>query len=70
MPRLIESEITHGHLFCGAGGHDGGLYRGAGASYCGPGTQGRLLFAWALDPALREPLRRLAHAAAEREDSR
>lgn len=47
-------------------GHDGGLYRGAGAAFCGPGAQGRLLFAWALDPALREPLRELGRAAEER----
>lgn len=47
-------------------GHDGGLYRGAGARYLGPGAQGRLLFGWALDEALLEPLRQLEAAAQER----
>lgn len=37
-------------------GHDGGLYRAAGARYCGHGSQGKMLFAWALDPVLRRPL--------------
>lgn len=48
-------------------GHDGALYRAAGAAGCGPGVGGKLLFAWALDPALREPLAQLAQAAAERD---
>lgn len=47
-------------------GHDGGLYRGAGARFCGPGRGGRLLFAWALDPALQPGLDALALAAEER----
>ncbi len=47
-------------------GHDGALYLAAGASGCGPGVGGKLLFAWALDPSLREPLAQLAQAAAER----
>lgn len=37
-------------------GHDGGLYRAAGAVFCGTGEQGKLRFAWALDPVLRQPL--------------
>lgn len=48
-------------------GHDGGLYLGAGARACGPSAQGRLLFAWALDPALQEPLDQLAAAVKERQ---
>ncbi len=60
VPRLLISYADPGV------GHDGGLYRGAGASFCGPGSGGRLLFAWALDPALEGPLRQLAQAAAER----
>lgn len=60
IPRLLVSYADPGV------GHDGGLYRGAGATFCGPGTGGRLLFAWALDPALRDPLRQLGQAAAER----
>jgi len=47
-------------------GHDGGLYLGAGATALGPGASGKLLFAWALDPVLREPLRQYAQARAER----
>ena len=47
-------------------GHDGALYRAAGAAACGPGVGGKLLFAWALDPALKDPLRRLAAAVEER----
>lgn len=60
VPRLLVSYADP------SVGHDGGLYRGAGASFCGPGSQGRLLFAWALDPALTEPLRELAQAVEER----
>ena len=63
VPRLLVSYADP------SVGHDGGLYRGAGASFCGPGSQGRLLFAWALDPALTEPLRQLARAAEERHDA-
>ena len=47
-------------------GHDGALYLAAGATYCGVAACGKLLFAWALDPALREPLRQLGCAAQER----
>ena len=47
-------------------GHDGGLYRGAGARYLGPGAQGRLLFGWPLVSDLVEPLRQLEAAAQER----
>lgn len=46
-------------------GHDGALYRAAGARFCGPGVGGKLLYAWALDPALAEPLTQLAQAAAD-----
>lgn len=60
VPRLLVSYADP------AVGHDGGLYRGAGATYCGPGAQGRLLWAWALDLALREPLRALGQAVEER----
>ena len=38
-------------------GHDGGVYLGSGATYCGPGEGGKHLFAWALDSDLLEPLR-------------
>lgn len=47
-------------------GHDGALYRAAGARYCGPGAGGKLLYSWALDEALVEPLRQLEAAAQER----
>lgn len=47
-------------------GHDGALYRAAGATACGPGSGGKLLFAWALDEGLREPLRALGRAVEER----
>lgn len=47
-------------------GHDGGLYRGAGARYLGAGVGGRMLFAWSLDPTLAEPLRQLEAAVQER----
>lgn len=60
VPRLLVSYADP------AVGHDGGLYRGAGARYCGPGSRGRLLFAWALDPALQPALDALAQACEER----
>lgn len=44
-------------------GHDGGLYRGAGAVALGGAT--KQLWAWALDSALREPLRQYAQARAD-----
>lgn len=47
-------------------GHDGGLYAGAGAVALGLCPSGKLLFAWSLDPLLREPLRQYAQARAER----
>ena len=47
-------------------GHDGATYVAAGAVACGAAKNGKLLFAWALDPALREPLRQLGIAARER----
>lgn len=47
-------------------GHDGGLYRGAGARYLGAGAQGRLLFGWPLVSDLVEPLRQLEAAVSER----
>lgn len=47
-------------------GHDGGLYRGAGGRFLGPGAGGRLLFGWALDEALAAPLQQLEAAARER----
>lgn len=47
-------------------GHDGELYLSAGAVPCGPGSGGKLLFAWALEPQLREPLRALGRAVMER----
>lgn len=37
-------------------GHDGATYLAAGATACGAGTGGKLLFAWALDEDLRKPL--------------
>ena len=40
-----------------ARGHDGALYSGAGATYCGVGTGGKREFAWALEATLQEPLR-------------
>lgn len=46
--------------------HDGGLYLGAGAVALGPGTSGKLAFAWALDPVLKPLLRAYAQARAER----
>lgn len=60
VPRLLVTYADPGV------GHDGGLYRGAGARFCGPGSQGRLLFAWALDPVLAEPLRQFEAAVSER----
>lgn len=42
-------------------GHDGALYRSAGAACCGLApSSGKLLFAWALDPGLRGPLMEIA----------
>lgn len=60
VPRLLATYADP------AAGHDGALYRGAGATCVGPGAGGKLLFAWALDPALREPLRQLGRAVEER----
>lgn len=48
-------------------GHDGALYLAAGAVFCGRGAQGKLTFAWPLDPALATPLRAYAVAVADRE---
>lgn len=45
-----------------ARGHDGAVYSSSGATFCGPGAGGKLLFAWALDPRLREDLRALGRA--------
>lgn len=47
-------------------GHDGRLYEGAGAVALGRGSGGKLMFAWALDDTLRDPLRQYARARAER----
>ena len=47
-------------------GHDGALYLGAGATYCGTAGSGRLAFAWALDPSLKESLAALGRAVQER----
>lgn len=52
-----------------ARGHDGAVYVGAGATYCGRGVGGKRLFAWALDEHLVEPLRALGRAVVEREFS-
>lgn len=41
-------------------GHDGNTYVSAGATSLGLGRAGKLLFAWALDGSLREPLRAYA----------
>lgn len=49
-------------------GHDGALYLGAGAVSLGSGAGGKLAFAWALDPTLKEPLRQYAQARAERRE--
>lgn len=46
-----------------------GLYRGAGATYCGRARGGRLAFAWALAEELRDPLAALGRAVAERESA-
>lgn len=46
-------------------GHDGATYLAAGATACGPGKGGKLLFAWALDATLKAPLRAWAAARAE-----
>lgn len=63
-PRLL---VTHADP---ALGHDGALYVAAGATFCGVASKGKLAFAWALDEVLREPLRQLGRAVAEREASR
>ena len=47
-------------------GHDGRLYEGAGAVALGRGSGGKLMFAWALDDTLRDPLRQYGQARAER----
>lgn len=47
-------------------GHDGATYIAAGAVPLGPTRGGKLLFAWALDPDLREPLRAYARRLATR----
>lgn len=47
-------------------GHDGALYVGAGAVPLGAGRTGKLLFGWALDPAIREPLRAYGRAVTAR----
>ena len=47
-------------------GHDGALYRSAGARFCGPGAGGKLLFSWALDPAISDGLARFEQAVSER----
>ena len=60
VPRLLATYADPGV------GHDGALYRSAGATFCGPGRNGKLLFAWALGDEPREPLRRLGEAVAER----
>lgn len=44
-------------------GHDGGVYLGSGATKLGGAS--KLLFAWALDSTLREPLRQYAQARAD-----
>lgn len=49
-----------------AQGHDGATYLSAGATPCGAGASGKLLFAWALDPDLRPQLRAWAAARGER----
>jgi hypothetical protein len=50
-------------------GHDGALYTAAGASFCGLGKGGKLLFAWGLDKEAWERLRRYAAAVAERKET-
>ncbi len=47
-------------------GHDGGLYSGARATYCGPSASGKLLFAWGLDDEVRGRLTELGAAVTER----
>lgn len=59
-PRLLLSYADP------AVGHDGALYVGAGAVPLGPTRSGRLAFAWALDPLLREPLRDYARGIQNR----
>lgn len=60
VPRLLATYADP------AAGHDGALYRGAGATYCGRGAGGKLLFAWALAEDLRGPLAALGRAVVER----
>jgi hypothetical protein len=49
----------------GTVGHDGGLYLGAGAVHVGSTVNGKLAFAWALDPALADSLKAWARALKE-----
>jgi len=63
VPRLL---VTYADP---AVGHDGALYLAAGATACGAGTGGKLLFCWSLDEQLREPLRQFGAAVAERKES-
>jgi hypothetical protein len=49
----------------GTVGHDGGLYRGAGAVPVGNTVNGKLAFAWALDSALSDSLKAWAKALGE-----
>ena len=51
----------------GGMGHDGGLYKGAGGVYVGKTVNGKIAYAWALDAALREPLR--AYGAAVKQET-
>lgn len=60
VPRLL---VTYADP---AVGHDGSLYLAAGATACGPGAGGKLLFAWALDQDLRKPLADLGRGVVER----
>jgi hypothetical protein len=47
-------------------GHDGGLYRGAGGRFVGACRNGKLAFAWALDPTLKQALAGFSAAQGER----
>ena len=47
-------------------GHDGATYLAAGATACGRGAGGKLLFAWALEPGVRQALGELGRAVKER----
>lgn len=47
-------------------GHDGATYIAAGATALGPTRGGKLLFAWALEEGLREPLRAYGRAVTTR----